>query len=327
MMPRWTMLTVLVVVVAVAAAMLAVLRYGNPSLQGPSAAPPAVAPAGRAPVPTASTGVDDQVQQMVDQVLTEAHWDKFETMPSFSIFKKLGDEEQERYPTPRMPPAEYAQAKAVYLAFLDNFARIEDIEFEVKSFEVLRDGSERPRQETKVVSAYPKYMMDFTFLDEGNAGQRTIVKSNGEQFRFWRDGKPLVYGHDYHDACCMVGEYLHQQEMASAGKEYPYFLNVYDHFAPSTNAGEPYRMWSDAGDEALFDAASGMLLSRRYANGRTDTFTYKQVGNIWFPEGQLSVDPTDRPFKGQDVWTLRREYSASAINAGTREDQFNLDTP
>lgn len=324
MRKRWV---VAVVVCCLAFAGAVYVHYAHRSDNvGASPAPTSSSLTGAVGGATSAGGlaVDDEVTQIVNGIMSRNNWELFDKYPSCRELFKEGEKIQALIPKAQMPPEEYAIAKAIYLRYLENYAKIKTASFKVELFFVMDDGSQRLMTEDTILSDLPKFYHEFTSFSPDNPAVRTQAISDGEQACEIRDGKVLVRGKDYRGANSSVCGYLKYYELSMAQQPEPFFVNAYEHLDLNSTPGKA-RLWSANGNEEVFDLQTGMLVSSRERNGRHKRYAYQQAGDLWFPAEVVDVDPGSEPVSGQTVCTRRRVFSQVTLNAPIDQNRFNID--
>jgi hypothetical protein len=223
-------------------------------------------------------------------------------------------------PGPHMPAAEYEAARAMYMRYLDNFARIKTAQFRVEQYELLKGGSQRLKWVADVVWApsglYDKERVDTTEFDgDGNATNGLTV-SDGRNWAAWEDGKIRHRGRNFEG---YGTSYLRRYEMSAIRERAPYYLNYYEHCEVDNGSAGYSRIWGEKwGGELRFDTSTGMLTERRA--GWQETKTYQQVDGIWFP---LETVNQGRSEDGS-ITGERSVFSRVVLNEPVDESVFDM---
>ncbi|MCX5770158.1 MAG: hypothetical protein NTZ09_07800 [Candidatus Hydrogenedentes bacterium] len=276
---------------------------------GPAAAEPAPASPARLPTEEELAAMEERIADAVDRMplLLRA------VTKSRTLFRKISDED-------------LAEARGVYVRFLDNFTRIKTARCRWEVYEVLEDGTQRlMRTRDMYWVASPESLKERVEManeeDDGKVHKTTTVY-DGRTWCRWEDGKIVKRGTHWPSA----GIYhLYRYEMASIRERVPLILCGYtgcDLDDGSTGYSRLYR--DGVGDR--FDTATGMLTQEREVNGVPEnTYTYQNVNGIWFPSEVRMKWPA--PDDGERWMNIRQVYSQVVLNEPVDESLFDLNNP
>ena len=223
----------------------------------------------------------------------------------------------------RISDEELAEARSVYVRFLDNFTRIKTGRCRWETYEVLADGTQRLMHTSDMYwQASPellKQRVEVTGYEEGGKVLKTTIVYDGRAWCRWEDGKIVERGTHWPN----VGIYqLYRYEMASIRERVPLILCGYtgcDLDDGSTGYSRLYR--DGVGDR--FDTATGMLTQEREVNGVSEnTYTYQNVNGIWFPSEVRTKWPA--PDNGERWMNIRQVYSQVVLNEPVDESLFDV---
>lgn len=214
----------------------------------------------------------------------------------------------------RMSEDDYEKSRGLYLRFLDNYARIKTARFHVDTYQILEDGSERLLRTEEVVWSPSGRWHEFTG-SHGGKSEMMVVVCDGETRSVWRDGQlvgrePVLKG-----IPVQAEMYMFSLERALIGERTPQFLNHYTTCDLDNGSMGYSRLWNPEGAEARFETSTGLLTEERRGGGGGDTYTYQNVGAIWFVQESVSDYGTER---------RRQVFSEVVLNEPVDESLFDV---
>ncbi|HUW62461.1 MAG TPA: hypothetical protein VMZ06_15760 [Candidatus Bathyarchaeia archaeon] len=227
-------------------------------------------------------------------------------------------------PGQQMPDEEYENARALYLRFLDNFARLETAQFRVEMYAGVNEGPQKLSFVGNIVWSFPRFWTERTQQEQGKESSKWRMVSNGKKVAQWKDGHKEYTGRagswGYPD------NYVFQMEMASIRDAHPFFLNRYTHCDIDDGTTGYSRLWSEKGAEARFDTATGLLTEEHSGDGSGRTYTYQQVDGLWFLLETIWDMRADLE-ENQEAYTQREVFSRVSLNEPVDESLFDLNNP
>ena len=319
----------LVLVILAASVLLIVLVTVSPVPSGPSAKqrvdakPPQALPetAAETAIPPAPGAASAAVAVPVapGPVPPEEDQIRIEARIRESVYPKTPWERLKQWwkpAEPRLPEADFENARGLYLRFLENFARIETAQFRVETFKTLKDGSQR-LQETKDFAWTPeRRRLKVARVDEAGGPITTVC--DGEVMTVWRDGRlvetaaaPNPRGGTAADS------YLFSDCRKQVLDRTPNFLCFYTVCEIDNGSAGYSRLQDVFGEETRFNTATG-LLSEERSDYRHRTFTYQVVAGMWFLREILETSESGE---------TRQVVSEVVLNEPVDESLFDVDNP